>query len=155
MSVLLTCRAAMSWGAGRNRSMRGEEIITKNKKLVEEQFPRKKGEEGTILRDCTILTRVVISEIWVCIIYPRTTVQMLTNSVPCDYVHYFYLLFFHSDVTFLFSNMYLQNTYSFSLFCAAKISTIFSHFWAGFTLVTQGQHCPPICLKWLVTYLIT
>jgi hypothetical protein len=32
----------MSWGAGRNRSMRGEEIITKNKKLVEEQFPRKR-----------------------------------------------------------------------------------------------------------------
>ena len=32
----------MSWGAGRNRSMRGEEIITKNKKLVEERFPRKR-----------------------------------------------------------------------------------------------------------------
>jgi hypothetical protein len=35
----------MSWGAARNRSMRREEIITKNKKLVEEQFPRKREEE--------------------------------------------------------------------------------------------------------------
>lgn len=43
--------------------MRGEEIITKNKKLVEEQFPRKKGEEGATSRDCAILTGVVLSEI--------------------------------------------------------------------------------------------
>jgi hypothetical protein len=52
----------MSWGAERNRSMRGEEIITKNKKLDEGQFPRKR-EQGATSRDCAILTKVVISEI--------------------------------------------------------------------------------------------
>jgi len=54
---------------------------------------------------------------------------MLTNSVPCDYVLYFYLLFFfHSDVAFLFSDTYFQNAYSFALLYVAKINTIFFHF---------------------------
>jgi hypothetical protein len=53
----------MSWGAERNRSMRGEEIITKNKKLHEGQFPRKREQNEPKLRDCAILTGVVISEI--------------------------------------------------------------------------------------------